>query len=125
MLRDLHAFIAALRGRKEILEITAPVDPRLELAEIHRRVIEEQGPALLFRNVKGSSVPVVTNLFGTKSRVELAFGNEGKKLVAEVAKLPEELLVRVHQVPFLVLYQLHRLIEEHAGFDGKQRGRYH
>lgn len=92
MLRDLHAFIAALRGRKEILEITAPVDPRLELAEIHRRVIEEQGPALLFRNVKGSSVPVVTNLFGTKSRVELAFGNEGKKLVAEVAKLPEELM---------------------------------
>ena len=46
----------------------------LEAAEIHRRVIAAGGPALLFTNVKGAAFPLVTNLFGTARRAELAFG---------------------------------------------------
>lgn len=88
---DLREYIAELRQRREIVEISAEVDPRLELAEIHRRVIAQGGPALLFRRVKGSSFPVLTNMFGTKARVDLAFGNRAKHLVSEAAKLPEEL----------------------------------
>jgi UbiD family decarboxylase len=53
----------------------------LELAEIHRRVIAEEGPALLFTNVKGSPFPVVTNLFGTIRRVDLAFGPRPEQLM--------------------------------------------
>jgi len=60
---NLRDFIDDLKKDRDLVEISAPVDPYLELAEIHRRVIEEQGPALLFTNVKGSSFPVVTNLF--------------------------------------------------------------
>lgn len=90
--RDLRSFISALRLRGELVEIHAPVDPVLEIAEIHRRVIQEQGPALLFRNVRGSKFPVVTNLFGTMKRVDLAFGGEPKQVIAEVAKLPHEML---------------------------------
>jgi len=71
---NLGAFLALLEKEREIVTIEAPVDPYLEIAEIHRRVIQEGGPALLFKNVKGSSFPVVTNLFGTKRRVGLAFG---------------------------------------------------
>ena len=50
------------------------MDARLEVAEIHRRVIAAGGPALLFTNVKGADFPLVTNLFGTARRAELAFG---------------------------------------------------
>ncbi|MCB1213029.1 MAG: UbiD family decarboxylase [Chlamydiia bacterium] len=73
--RDLREFMNTLRENRELIEIQTPVDPTLEIAEIHRRVIADGGPALLFRNVKGSPFPVVTNLFGTRERVDLAFRN--------------------------------------------------
>ena len=92
LIKDLSSFVAILKKKKEIVEITTQVNPHLELAEIHRRVIAEEGPALLFKNVLGSPYPVATNLFGTKSRVDVAFGEEGKRFIEEVAKLPRELL---------------------------------
>ncbi|MBV9216077.1 MAG: UbiD family decarboxylase [Acidobacteria bacterium] len=89
---DLRAFIATLRKEDEIVEVSAEVDPYLEIAEIHRRVIGDEGKALLFKNVKGSQFPVVTNLFGTKKRIDLAFGPKPVELVKRLAKLAEELL---------------------------------
>jgi UbiD family decarboxylase len=89
---DIRSFITELKTRREIVVIDAEVDPNLELAEIHRRIISEQGPALLFTKVKGSPFPVATNLFGTKTRVDLAFGTSGRELVEQIAKLPEELM---------------------------------
>src|SRR6185503_2643362 len=67
-------------------------DPYLELAEIHRRVIEQGGPALLFRRVKGSSYPVVTNLFGTNRRIDLAFGPKPEALVRDLVQIAESVL---------------------------------
>ena len=90
--RNLSSYINALRTRDDFVEISAPVDPHLEIAEIHRRVIAAGGPALLFTNVKGKSFPVVTNLFGTKARVDLAFGERPKDLVRRVSEIPDELL---------------------------------
>jgi len=81
MFTDLHSFIAELKKQKELVEITAPVDPYLEIPEIHRRVIDEQGPALLFTNVKNSPFPVVTNLFGTRRRVDMVTGPRPEELV--------------------------------------------
>ncbi len=74
VLKDLRAYIDVLKREGEVIFIDDPVDPFLEIAEIHRRVIEKGGPALFFKNVQGSSFPVVTNLFGTERRIELAFG---------------------------------------------------
>lgn len=90
--RDLRALLQTLRREGELVEITAPVRAELELAEIHRRVIEEGGPALLFRNVDSSPFPVATNLFGTKRRVDLAFGPEGREFLERVSTFPETLL---------------------------------
>ena len=89
---DLRSFLADLRASGELVDVEAPVDPELELAEIHRRVIAAGGPALRFRRVRGSSIPVVTNLFGTAGRVERAFGRWPERLIAEAARLPEELV---------------------------------
>jgi UbiD family decarboxylase len=86
-LSNLREFLAALRNEGDLVEINAPADPILEIPEIHRRVISAGGPALLFKNPKGSSFPVVTNLYGTRKRVELAFGKKPLEFVREVARL--------------------------------------
>ncbi|MCW5200699.1 UbiD family decarboxylase, partial [Desulfobulbus sp. F4] len=58
---SLRQYLDILRRENELLIIDAEVDPYLEIAEIHRRVIAAGGPALLFTKVKGSTFPVVTN----------------------------------------------------------------
>src|SRR5688500_8104603 len=92
MFTDLRLFIDQLRRDRDLVEITAPVDPVLEAAEIHRRVIAAGGPALLFTNVKGAAFPLVTNLFGTAKRAELAFGERPRRLIRRVVHLAETLL---------------------------------
>ncbi|MBL8840375.1 MAG: UbiD family decarboxylase [Planctomycetes bacterium] len=87
---DLREFLARLAAAGELVEIDAEVDPRLEVAEIHRRVIAAGGPALLFRRVKGSPFRLVTNLFGNARRVEIAFGRP-RELVAELVRFAQEL----------------------------------
>ncbi len=91
-LTNLRAFLDDLRAEDELVEIDVEVDPDLEAAEIHRRVIAAGGPALLFRRVKGSPWPVVTNLFGTARRVELAFGKRPLELVERLARAPHTLV---------------------------------
>jgi UbiD family decarboxylase len=89
---NLRSFLDLLARENDLLRVEALVDPYLELAEIHRRVIERGGPALLFERVKGSRYPVVTNLFGTASRIERAFGAKPETLVRDVVHVAENLL---------------------------------
>ncbi|MDQ3803259.1 MAG: UbiD family decarboxylase [Acidobacteriota bacterium] len=92
MHRNLRSFLEVLRREHDLVRVEAEVDPYLELAEVHRRVIGRGGPALLFENVKGSRYPVVTNLFGTERRIELAFGPKPEALVREAVRVAESLL---------------------------------
>lgn len=92
MHKNLRTFIQTLRNENEIVEVSAEVDPYLEIAEIHRRVIDAQGKALLFTNVKGSAFPVVTNLFGTIKRIELAFGKRPQDFVKRAVHMVEDLI---------------------------------
>src|SRR6185436_5037044 len=89
---NLRTFLDLLARENELTTIEAEVDPYLEAAEIHRRVIEDGGPALLFKRIKGSRYPVVTNLFGTKRRIELAFGPKPEALVRRLVDVAESLL---------------------------------
>jgi UbiD family decarboxylase len=89
---DLRAFLDQLRRDNDLVTVEAQVDSHLEAAEIHRRVIAAGGPALLFTNVKGSDFRLVTNLFGTARRAEMAFGERPLKLIRRVVHLAETLL---------------------------------
>ncbi|MBP6679819.1 MAG: UbiD family decarboxylase [Saprospiraceae bacterium] len=60
----------------QILHIDAAVDPNLEIGEIHRRVYHAGGPALHFKNVKGSPFPALSNLYGTKERTAYLFRHQ-------------------------------------------------
>src|SRR5919107_458916 len=106
MHRNLRSFLDLLARERELVAVETEVDPYLELAEVHRRVIARGGPALLFRRVKGSRYPVVTNLFGTARRIELAFGPKPERLVKEVVHLAESLLPpRLAELPVLTTWQ--------------------
>ena len=89
---NLRSFLDALRRENDLVEITAEVDPYLELAEVHRRVIDRQGAALLFTNVKNSRFPVVTNLFGTAKRIDIAFSKKPQEFVRKAVEMVEVLL---------------------------------
>ncbi len=91
-LHDLRSYLALLKREKQLLVIEEEVDPHLEIAEIHRRVIARGGPALLFTKVKGSKFPVTTNLFGTAKRLELAFGNKPQQFVRDIVQLAESIM---------------------------------
>jgi 4-hydroxy-3-polyprenylbenzoate decarboxylase len=86
--RDLRGFLQLLESRGQLRRISAPVDPDLELAAIADRVLGLGGPALLFENVIGSSMPVAVNLLGTVQRVVWSMGMErAEELEALGAKL--------------------------------------
>ena len=89
---DIQTMVALLRKEGDLVEIEAEVDPSLEMAEVHRRVIAAGGPALLFKNAKGYDFPVVTNLFGTNARVERVFGPRPKRFVEDAVRLMHELM---------------------------------
>ena len=89
-IKNLRRYLDILDRENELLVIDSEVDPFLEIAEIHRRVIARSGPALLFTKVKESSFPVVTNLFGTKRRLELAFGTRPTDFVTDLVRLAEQ-----------------------------------
>lgn len=85
--QDLRDFIALLEQRGELKRIQMEVDPYLEITEISDRTLKAGGPALLFENVKGHSVPVLANLFGTPDRVALGMGQESVEALRDVGKL--------------------------------------
>lgn len=82
---NIRSFLEILKREKDLHIIDIPIDPHLELAEIQRRVVARQGPALLFTRVKGTRFPVATNLFGTKRRIELAIGEEPHRFFRRIA----------------------------------------
>jgi len=84
---DLRDFIAQLERMGELKRITQEVDPYLEMTEICDRTLKAGGPALLFENPKGHSIPVLGNLFGTTKRVALGMGREDMSALRGVGEL--------------------------------------
>ena len=73
---SLRDFIAHLEATDKLVRITEPVSSDLEMTEIGCRTLKNGGPALLFENVvkcdgSNSTMPVLTNLFGTVERVAM------------------------------------------------------
>ena len=66
---ELRDFICGLEQRGELKRIHTSVSPVLEMTEICDRTLRKAGPALLFENPTGFTIPVLGNLFGTPARV--------------------------------------------------------
>jgi 4-hydroxy-3-polyprenylbenzoate decarboxylase len=85
--KDLREFLQRLEERGELRRITHEIDPHLEMTEICDRTLRMGGPALLFENPKGHTIPVLGNLFGTTSRVAFGMGAESTDALREIGRL--------------------------------------
>ncbi len=89
-MRDLREWIRVLRDSGELVEVDAEVDPYLEITEISDRVMKAGGPAVLFRNVRGSALPVLINQFGSERRMARGLGGEDlDQIAARIAHIAE------------------------------------
>jgi 4-hydroxy-3-polyprenylbenzoate decarboxylase len=105
---NLSEFIQFLEKKRELKVVKTEVDPNLEITEIVDRVVKSGGPALLFTNVKGSSIPLAINLFGTKQRMAWSLGVEDVDEIGERLsqmfniKVPESILGKMALMPRLI-----------------------
>ncbi|MBI1275935.1 UbiD family decarboxylase [bacterium] len=83
---SLRDFMELLEKEGELKRVSTPVDTQLEMTEIHKRLLESGGPAVLFEHAthfgQPASMPVLTNLFGTVRRVAMGMGREPHELRA-------------------------------------------
>ena len=90
---DLRDFIAKLKINDDLKEIHTPISPILEMTEVCDRTLRAEGPALLFTNPTGFTMPVLGNLFGTPQRVAMGMGaqdiSELRKIGQVLASLKE------------------------------------
>jgi len=85
---NLAEFVQVLEREAELKRISHPVKAELEITEIADRVMKAAGPALLFENVVGKTIPVLINAFGSTKRMALALGVQDiEEIAAEIAKL--------------------------------------
>ncbi len=105
--KDLREFLEVLRREGELVEISAPVDPLLEVTEIYDRVVKKGGPALLFTHVRGSEVPLLINLYGSAKRMGMALGvRDTSEIAARIRsflelKPPQNLFEKLAMIPKL------------------------
>jgi 4-hydroxy-3-polyprenylbenzoate decarboxylase len=89
--RDLRDFLGQLERRGELKRIAHPVATLLEMTEISDRVLHAGGPALLFEHPlhagRTSPIPVLTNLFGTPSRVAWGMGADDVSALRDTGEL--------------------------------------
>lgn len=65
--------IEDLEKHGHLVRIKEEVDANLEMAAIHLRVFEKNGPAILFENIKGCKFKAVSNLYGSVERSKFIF----------------------------------------------------
>jgi 4-hydroxy-3-polyprenylbenzoate decarboxylase len=104
---DLQEFVKRLDAAGELVRIKEPVSPHLEITEITDRVSKRYGPALLFENVQGYRIPVLTNAFGSYKRMSMslevpdlnALGEEVMDFIE--AEAPDTLIKKLKLIPKL------------------------
>ena len=85
---NLAEFVQVLERAGELKRISHPVNAELEITEIADRVMKAAGPALLFENVVGKTIPLLINAFGSTKRMALALGvNDIEEIAAAISKL--------------------------------------
>jgi 4-hydroxy-3-polyprenylbenzoate decarboxylase len=106
-IEDIHEFISELEKNGELKRVKTEVDSDLEIAEILRRGMYSDGPAILFENVKGFDMPVLGNAFGSMKRLEIGlemtdFTEIGKR-ITDMTKMdvPSGLLNKIKKLPEL------------------------
>jgi 4-hydroxy-3-polyprenylbenzoate decarboxylase len=110
---SLHETVLDLEKNGQLLRIKEEVSPDLDIASVHRRVFDANGPAILFEKVKNSPFPAVSNIYGTNERTAFLFREtlDAVKKVIELKLDPTTFLknpTRYLGAPFTALTSLPR-----------------
>jgi UbiD family decarboxylase len=70
----MRAYMERLKARGELLEVTREVDPKHELAAVTAAAHRRWGKPILFHKVKGTALPVLTNIYGSRERLAEILG---------------------------------------------------
>jgi 4-hydroxy-3-polyprenylbenzoate decarboxylase len=107
-LESLRDLVDVLEQKGELTRIRASVDPELEVAEIMRRLMyDKDRPAVLFENVKGYTIPILGNTFGSNERLRIAleeddFSQIGNRIVDLTRmKMPTGVFGKLRMLPKL------------------------
>jgi 4-hydroxy-3-polyprenylbenzoate decarboxylase len=104
---SLGEYVEALEQAGELRRVKTRVSPNLEVAEIMRRLMYSNGPAVLFENVEGSNMQVLGNAFGSTKRLEMAletqdFTEIGRRITELTKmKIPSGMLDKLKMLPKL------------------------
>jgi UbiD family decarboxylase len=70
----MRAYMERLKARGELLEVEREVDPKHELAAVTAAAHKRWGKPILFHKVKGTALPVLTNIYGSRERLAEILG---------------------------------------------------
>ena len=102
---NLNGWIEALEREGELVRISEPLSPDLEITEVADRVCKAGGPALLFENATGFQMPVLMNAFGSEKRMCRVLGVDsldgaGQEIVDFIeAEMPKGLIQKLKLIP--------------------------
>lgn len=106
-IEDTGEFINALESAGQLRRVKVQVDADLEIAEILRRTMYTNGPAILFENVKNFGMPVLGNVFGSMKRLQIGletddFTEIGQRIVDMTKmEIPSGFLNKIKKLPEL------------------------
>ncbi len=91
MSQDLRSYLELVEAEDDLVRIAGPVDPRYEVSALVAKLARERRrrPVLLLENVKGSALPVVTNLHASRRRMALAMNTEPRDVQRAFLKAME------------------------------------
>ena len=107
-IKTTEELVNILEKEGELIKVKDPIDVHYEITEITDRMCKTKDPkALLFTNVKGYDIPVLTNAFGSYKRLKIIFGYEnlediGWKLYKVLRpEIPNTFLEKLKKLPEL------------------------
>ena len=106
-IEDINQYIREIENAGELKRVKTQVDTNLEIAEILKRTMYANGPAILFENVKGYEMPVLGNAFGSMKRLEIGletsnFTEIGQRIVDMTKmEIPSGFLNKIKKLPEL------------------------
>lgn len=84
---DLRSFLRRLETTGGLLRVPEAIDPDLESTSLCQRALKAQGPALFFEQAKGSTHPLLGNLFGHRDRIEAVLAGRPLASLRELGEL--------------------------------------
>jgi 2,5-furandicarboxylate decarboxylase 1 len=92
MAQDLRTYLDQLLTAtpNAVKVVEEEIDPEFEAAAVVHKILNDPDypgfPAVLFKNIKGSPIPMLLNLHGTYERVALSIGSDVPGMVPEYGK---------------------------------------